>query len=137
MMKISSTTPLPRDDFAIAYSIVRLNNSHIGKQKILRRTPLIITNLDTQSWILRYAMGNNGSIKGLTKKVIALDYDAISELGIQYNQRSNLEIRKASLFESLFWLMWSPDLNIRLNTRFALLGTILGIVSLIITFIVP
>ena len=136
-LQFSLVIPLPVEDSGLTNSIVRLNNIHIGKSKshIARRTPLLIMNQDTRQWTVRYAMGNGGTVKGLNKNVLALDYDAICDLGVRFGQPSNISIHKASLMESMRWLMSSPDLNVRLNTRFALLGVALGLVSLLITLI--
>lgn len=134
-MKISKVVPLPIADSGIQHGIVRFNNAFIGKQKIPRRTPVVIRNRKTNEWTIRYALGNSGNIQGLTKNVIALDYDAMNELGISSRQPCELEIKPASLIQSMHWLMTSPDLNVRLNTRFAVLGAMLGFVSLVITFL--
>jgi hypothetical protein len=80
-------------------------------------------------------MGNGGSVVGLTKNSVALDYDAICELGVQYKQPVQLVVRKATLLESLRWLMYSPDLNVRLNTRFAVLGAALGFLGLCLSIL--
>ncbi len=135
--QFSSVIPLPDEDAGLTNSIVRLNNIHIGNPdgRITRRTPLVIINSESKQWTLRYAMGNGGTVKGLNKDVLALDYDAICDLGIRYKRDANLIVRKASLIESTRWLICSPDLNVRLNTRFALLGVVLGLVSLVITFV--
>jgi hypothetical protein len=129
--QFDSVVRLPAEDSGLQHSIVRLNNSHI--RTVGRRTPLII--LNGKRWVIRYSMGNGGTVKNLTKNAIALDYDAICDLGVRFGQPVNLKVRKASVFESMSWLLNSPDLNIRLNTRFALLGVVLGLVSLIISFL--
>ncbi|BBM67885.1 hypothetical protein VA249_45310 (plasmid) [Vibrio alfacsensis] len=134
-MKINNVVPLPHSDSGMQHSIVRLNNSAIGKTKISRRTAMFILNKQNGLSTIRYAMGNSGNIKGLTKNSIALDYDAINELGIAFNRPEELTVTPATLCQSMRWLMTSSDLNVRLNTRFALLGAILGLVSLIITLI--
>ncbi len=133
--KFNTVIPLPHADSGLQHSIIRFNNSLIGEGKIIRRTAMFVSNPENGCWTIRYSMGNPGTIKGLTKTAIALDYDAICELGVRFDQPVELEVKKASLFQSLRWLMCSPDLNIRLNTRFAVLGAILGLVSLFITFV--
>ncbi|BEI26567.1 hypothetical protein ACPFUC_001890 [Vibrio cholerae] len=126
---------LPERDCGLSQSIIRLANVHIGHSKIKRRTPLRIINTDNQQWTIRYAMGNNGSVKGLNKSTIAVDYDATQELGVSFKQPVRIIVKKASLFECLTWLATSPDLNVRLNTRLGLLGASLGLVGLAISLI--
>lgn len=123
---------LPQQDSGIALSIIRLNNCHIGHYK--RRTPVFIMNTRNQKWTIRYAMGNGGTVKELTKASFAIDYDGLCELDVKYKQPASIIIRKATISESLKWLLKSPDLNIRLNTRLALLSTALAIYSVILTF---
>ncbi|NOI32253.1 hypothetical protein [Vibrio coralliilyticus] len=132
-MKFNYVLPLPYSDSGSQHSIVRFNNSVIGKDKVTRKTPMFISNPKNGSWTIRYAMGNSGNIKGLTRTVIALDYDAASELGISFKHPVELDVTKATLVQSMTWLMTSPDLNVRLNTRFAVLGAVLGLVSLFIS----
>lgn len=108
----------------------KLQNAMIGKKRgqFKRHNALLITNLDNGAWTIRYASGASG-IKGVNRTTIGLDYDCISELGIQVGTPVNLHVRKASLLKSLNWLLNSSDLNVRLNTRFALIGLVLGILS--------
>ncbi|ELA9367545.1 hypothetical protein QUN99_003435 [Vibrio parahaemolyticus] len=127
---------LPSEDCGLSLAIIRLANVHIGQGKIPRRTPLRVINMDNRKkWTIRYAMGNGGSVKGLTKSTIAVDYDAIQELGVSFKQPVRIRVQKATLIECLTWLATSPDLNVRLNTRLGILGATLGVVSLLITFI--
>ncbi|NAX34108.1 hypothetical protein CAG54_00440 [Vibrio sp. V27_P1S3P104] len=132
-MKFENVVPLPHADSGLQHSIIRFNNSHIGKDKIPRRSAMLIRNTESGQWTIRYAMGNSGTLKGLTKTSVALDYDAICELGVQYGKPVSLEVKRASLIKSMHWLMTSPDLNVRLNTRFAVLGAVLGLISLVIS----
>lgn len=132
-MKFTCVLPLPYADSGSQHSIVRFNNSVIGKDKIARKTPMFILNPANGSWTIRYAMGNSGNIKGLTRTAIAIDYDAANELGIPFKTPVELVVTKATLVQSMKWLMTSPDLNVRLNTRFAVLGAVLGFISLIIS----
>lgn len=122
---------LPQQDSGSALSIVRLNNTHIGEFE--RRTAVFIQNTHNRKWTIRYTMGNGGTVKGLTKNSLAIDYDGICDLGVQYEQPSSIIIRKATMTEGLKWLLKSPDLNIRLNTRIALLSASLAIYSVIMT----
>lgn len=118
----------------MSHSIVRFSNNHIGDKKIPRRTAVVIKNTANQKWIIRYAMGNNGSVKALNKQSIAVDYDAIHELGVQFERPVHLAVKKARLHQCMTWLLYSPDLNVRLSFRFAVLGAALGVLSLLIAF---
>lgn len=129
--RFTNVVRLPQQDSGNALSIVRLNNKHIVEFK--RRTAVFIQNTHNRKWTIRYTMGNGGTVKGLTKSSFAIDYDGICELDVQYEQPVQIVIRKATLSEALKWLLKSPDLNIRLNTRIALLSAILAIYSVILT----
>ncbi|GAM71727.1 hypothetical protein JCM19236_6310 [Vibrio sp. JCM 19236] len=67
-------------------------------------------------------MGNSGTISGLNKHSIAIDYDAISDLEINYGSGQSITIEKASLLKCLIWLLTHSDLTVRLSMRFAVLG---------------
>lgn len=135
MMKINKVIELPLSDSAYSNPVVRLNNIHIGKGKIVRRTPLHIVNPANGQSTIRYAMGNGGTVKGLTKDAIAVDYDATVELGISFKDESvELEVKPASIVQSFVWLMNSPDVNVRLNTRLALIGFVLGVIGFFASF---
>ena len=127
-----SIIALPSADSGLQHSIVRLHNIHIGANKIKRRTPVVIKNLDNQKKVIRYAMGNGGTVKKLTKSTIALDYDGVNDLGVYFEQEGRFIVREATLVECIESLLWSADLNVRLNTRIALLSAALGICSAIL-----
>lgn len=129
----SNIVRLPHSDSGMAHSIIRLNNCHIGKSRIPRRTALFIKNSHNNQWIIRYAMGNSGSVSKLTKNTIALDYDAICDMGVQYEQSVSIIVRKATVFQSMVWLSQSTDLNVRLSFRLAVLGAVLGLTGLLIS----
>ena len=122
---------LPSEDSGMSHLIVRFANNHIGKKKIPRRSAVVIKNTANRKWTIRYAMGNGGTIKGLDKSSIAFDYDAIHDLGVKYEQTVEISVKKATLLQCMMWLVNSSDLNVRLSFRFALLGAVLGIVSLL------
>lgn len=126
---------LPTEDCGIAHSIARFANVHIGNDKIQRRTPILITNTRNNRTTVRYAMGNGGTVKGLNKNTIAIDYDAIIDLGVQFKQPVIISVKKATIIQCLRWLANSPDLNIKLNTRLALLGAGLGLLGLLISLL--
>lgn len=121
---------LPKEDSGASLSIVRLANCYIKPTKFTRRTAVLIRNAsDHKKWTIRYVMGG-GTVAGLNKTSIAIDYDGICELGVQYKHPAKLIVRKATFSESMLWLMNSPDLNIRLSLRLAVLGASLGVLSL-------
>jgi hypothetical protein len=131
---IRNVLPLPSEDSGIQHSIVRFENSNV--RLFGRRKPVIIYPTgEPEKWILRYCFGNNGSVKGLTKSSIAIDYDGTYELGVQFGQQVNLVVKPASTYRCIKWLLKSPDLNIRLNTYLALLGAALGLLGLVIGLI--
>jgi hypothetical protein len=131
---IRNVLSLSSEDSGIQHSIVRFENSNV--KHFGRRTPVVIyPNGNRKRWILRYCFGNNGSVKGLTKESIAIDYDGAFDLGIQFGQQVNLVVKPATYYQCIKWLMISPDLNIRLNTRLALLGAVLGLLGLVIGLI--
>lgn len=131
----STVVRLPAEDAGLQNSIVRIANCNVGSKptQFARRTPVVITNTANKKWILRYVMGNGGTVRGLTKTAVALDYDGVCDLGVQYEQSGSLTISNATLHHSMLWLMNSPDLNVKLSMRFAVLGALLGLVSLFIT----
>ncbi|MEZ8968078.1 hypothetical protein FCV82_02140 [Vibrio breoganii] len=135
VVSIDTVLRLPPEDSGLSHSIVRLANSHIGKKRFPRRTPMLITNTKNGNWIIRYVMGNNGSITRLNRHSIAVDYDAISDLETNYGSGQTITIKKASLLKCLTWLLTHSDLTIRLSMRFAVLGAVLGFVGLLISLI--
>lgn len=127
---IRNVLPLSTEDSGMQHSIVRFENSNV--RHFGRRTPVVIyNNGNRKQWILRYCFGNNGSVKGLTKDSIAIDYDGAFDLGIQFGQRVNLVVKPATHYQCIKWLMNSADLNIRLSTRLGLLGAVLGLLGLV------
>ncbi|GAD91264.1 hypothetical protein VHA01S_080_00040 [Vibrio halioticoli NBRC 102217] len=133
-MNIDTVLRLPPEDSGLNHSIVRLANVHIGKKRFPRRTPMLIT-ASNGNWTIRYVMGNSGSISGLNKHSIAIDYDAISDLEANYGSGQSITIKKASLLKCLIWLLTHSDLTVRLSMRFAVLGALLGFVGLFISLI--
>ncbi|MFU7507003.1 hypothetical protein ACA544_18230 [Vibrio cholerae] len=84
---------------------------------------------------MRPSLTRSGTVKGLTKDAIAVDYDATVELGISFKDESvELEVKPASMVQSFVWLMNSPDVNVRLNTRLALIGFVLGVIGFFASF---
>jgi hypothetical protein len=124
--------PLSKEDSGLEHSIVRLENSNMKRYG--RRTAVLIRS-DKAKSVIRYTMGNNGTLKGLTKNVLALDYDAIVDLDVQYEQPESLTIRKATMLECMVWLNRSPDLNVKISFRLGLLGAALGFVGFAIGII--
>lgn len=124
---------LPNEDSGLAHNIVRLENSRMGrgKGKIRRRTALHISNRANDAWIIRYSMGNGGTVKGLNKDNIALDYDGIKELDVEYKTDCCLTVRKARWWHVTRWFWNYQDLNVRLSFRLGLIGFLLGIISFV------
>lgn len=122
---------LPDEDSGLSHNIVRLENSRMGKGKIKRRTALRITNRANDSWIIRYSMGNGGTVKGLNKDCVALDYDGIKELDVEYKQECSLSVREASWWDVTKWFWNYKDLNVKYSYRLGLVGFVLGMISLV------
>lgn len=120
---------LPDEDVGLSNSIVRLENHHIGKGKIKRRTALHIKNDENDQWIIRYAMGNGGKVKGLKKEFIALDYDGVNELGVYFKQDVTLSVREAGWWDITKWFWTFPDLNVKFSFRLGVIGFLLGVIS--------
>lgn len=137
-MDVSKIIRLPVEDSGYQCSIVRFHNSMIDSTKrnrvmFFRREAILIVNGSTKRRILRYAMGNSG-IAGLTKAAIAIDYDAVDELGLKFGVCENISARRARQYEVLLWFWSHKDLNVRLSMRLAVLGVILGTAGLIAGF---
>lgn len=129
---IEQVRRLPDQDSGLSLCIVRLENHHVGTKpgQFPRRTPVRITNRNNGKWIIRYVMGNGGSVKGLDRRSIALDYDACYELSVKYRQPENITVTYAGHMDVVRWLWSFPDLNIKWSFRISVIGFWLGIVSL-------
>lgn len=78
-------------------------------------------------------MGNPGTVKGLVKDALAIDYDGFDALGIKYPKSTvALVVRKARNLEIAMWYWKHPDINTRVNARIAMSGWIVGFIGLVI-----
>ena len=130
---------LKERDFGFASYIVRVNNSLMdaskkNKDKYFRREAVLIVNPENDTRILRYVVGNPGTMS-LTKSTIGLDYDGLDSLGIKFRDKVNLIVTKATRFEVYRWYMNHQDLNVRISMRLGVLGAVLGIIGFIMGFI--
>lgn len=132
-LNVTRVLDLHQSDTSESLAIARLANCNIGRYGFNRRTPLFIKNKANQKSVIRYAFGNNGSIKKLHRHSIALNYDSMNELDVKPDQDVDLIITKATLSQQIDWLLHHSDLNVRLSMRFALLGAGLGVISLFIS----
>lgn len=132
-LNITRVLDLQQSDSSESLAIARLANCNIGQFGFNRRTPLFIKNKANQKSVIRYAFGNNGSIKKLHRHAIALNYDSLNELDVKPDQDVDLIVTKATLTQQINWLLHHSDLNVRLSMRFALLGAGLGVISLFIS----
>lgn len=135
-MKVETVVQLLPEDCGLQHSIVRLHNSNIDskrldRERFFRREAVVICNPQNGSRVLRYAMGTPGGIS-ITKRAVALDYDAVDVLGIRFKTDVDLEIRRASTFEVYQWFWSHPDLGIRLSTRLGVMGGVLGIMGFLV-----
>ncbi len=133
--EFTSVVPLPSADSGETQSLVRLNNFHIGKnaERLPSRTAVQILNPANGNWIVRYCRGNKGNIKHLDRKTLAIDYDGVNDLGIEYNRETSLQVKKATMWQCLTWLMNSTNVDVRVNTRIAVMSALLGLISLFIS----
>lgn len=135
-MKITKVYRLPREDES-GSEIVRFCNSRISaqlnirppKNKFHRRQPVVIINPANDCWVLRYAMGNPGTMS-IKQDEIAVDYDALVELDVHPKHDVELTVRNASWLEVYIHFMRHPDLNVRISMRLGVIGFVLGIIGL-------
>ncbi|CAD0264198.1 conserved hypothetical protein [Pseudomonas veronii] len=132
-MKVETIVQLNPEDCGLQHSIVRLHNSNIDSKRLdrkrfFRREALVICNSQNGARVLRYAMGTPGGIS-ITKRAVALDYDAVDVLGVIFKTAVELEIRRASTFEVYKWFWNHPDLSVRLSPRLGVTGGILGVMG--------
>ena len=132
MIEVNRVVKLPDEDSGLQHSIVRVNNRNIDSEKMdttrfFRRQALIIINKKNNKRILRYVMGH----KHLSIKMneIAIDYDGVDALRIDYKEEVSLLVRKARYDEVIMWFFNHPDLNISFATRLSILSFVLGIAS--------
>ncbi|MBD0788229.1 hypothetical protein HUO09_17880 [Vibrio sp. Y2-5] len=118
---------LPDVDSGPSQNLIRVHNSNM--KPFRRRMPVVIHNIDSGKWTIRYIVGGN-SLKGLTKTSVGLDYDAYVELGIDRAKKPyNLVVKKANIAQVNIWLMRSPDAIAKYGAIWGVVGTVLGLVS--------
>lgn len=119
---------LNQSDSEKSLSIVRVHNKHM--KHFRRWMPVCIKNSDNGKWIIRHVIGSSAT-KGLTMKTLALDYDAVTDLGIKNNNSPSLSIKKANFWQMQIWMSITPDIYSRYGHYWGILGTILGIIGLV------
>ncbi|WP_299021258.1 hypothetical protein [uncultured Photobacterium sp.] len=137
MMEMTNLIRLPDHDAGAM--IVRVENSNIDSQrkdetKFFRREPVVIENLENGRWVVRYVMGNPGTVKGLQRHTLALDYDAIDGLFAKYGE-GRFVVRRANMVEIGRWLWFESELNNKLAFRLATIGGVLGVIGFIISIV--
>ncbi|NMT03675.1 hypothetical protein HKB22_01840, partial [Vibrio parahaemolyticus] len=98
-MKIESVVRLPMEDSGLGHNIVRLNNRNVDSKRkdpnrFFRREPVVIYNPHNGTKVIRYVMGNPGTMS-ITKNAVGLDYDAVDALGVKFKEEVSLEMRRA------------------------------------------
>lgn len=68
------------------------------------------------------------------ERVIKLDYDLRTTLGLKLEQEAEIEVRKCRLLGILRWYLTVPDPLVRVPAYLALLSTVLGVVSIVLAF---
>ncbi|HGS5039446.1 TPA: hypothetical protein ACMDS2_003544 [Vibrio parahaemolyticus] len=133
IMKIESVVRLPMEDSGLGHNIVRLNNRNVDSKRkdpnrFFRREPVVIYNPDNGTKVIRYVMGNPGTMS-ITKNAVGLDYDAVDALGVKFKEEVSLEMRRARWWEIYQWFWFHPDFSIRLSIRLGVVGALLGILG--------
>ncbi|WP_029913693.1 hypothetical protein [Hydrogenovibrio marinus] len=132
-VQVSQIILLPEKDSGIQNLIARISGHHINDH-FKRREPVVIVNQDNGEKIIRYVLGH-GSVPGITKESIAVDYDGLASLGFRMKkegvpQPCNLVVRKLKPFESYMFFTRHPDLGIQMSIKLGLVGVFLGFVGL-------
>lgn len=145
-LKPKKVIQLADKDCGLNHSIIRVPNVFIDsarqdRSKFFRREALLISNPETGDSIIRFAMGSN-ALKGLTNESIALDYDGVDALSVQFNRATELNVQRASRRQLYRWFYNHPDLLVQISCRLGIFGAVMGILgfgiglfSVIITFI--
>ncbi len=130
MKTFTEVVELSREDSGPSNCIVRVHNLHIAHFK--RRQLVVIKHPATGRRTLRYVMGGGGKVKGLTKTTLAIDYDALVDLGVTRTKSGlTLEMRKANWLDAFGWYWNSPDVLVMLNWRFLLVAMALTLISFV------
>ena len=129
---------LPREDSGLQHSIIRFNNhcmdaKRTQNNRFHRREPVEVINPETNTSIIRFAMGSPGL--PIKRDEIGIDYDGVDALRIRFNEPVNLIVRRAGMGKILRWFYFHPDLHVQLSTRLGVLGVLLGAVGLITSLI--
>lgn len=132
MLKVDKLILLPKEDSGVRNLIVRVHGTLI-KSSFQRRQPVVICNPENGAKIIRYVMGS-GSLSGVTKSAIAIDYDGLDTLGykMKKDQPCELLVRKAKPFETYQFFIRHPDLAVQLSIKLGLTGVALGMVGLVL-----
>jgi hypothetical protein len=125
---LDNVISLAKDEIRDSKEHVRLNNHLLKSFK--RNQAIVIKNLDTNAYVLRYVRGSNG-LRGLTKSTLACDYDTIIELGITDVSAVRLSVEKASLWHIVHSQWNHQNAAIRFNFRIAIIAFVLGLLAFI------
>lgn len=133
--KVENLLQQKSDDGATMES-VQLYNSWIdptgrNKEKFPRWQAVKILNKTTGGFTIRSARGGTGR-PGLTKNSIVLDYDAQLELAWLNDQSNDIWVQKASLREVTWYYYRHKNPLMRMTTRLAVTGVVLGLLGFIV-----
>lgn len=136
-MEINSIIRLPVEDSGPQINAVRMHNMHIDSKKtdhtrFFRREAVLIQNPENGNKVIRYIMGNPGSLS-IRKDSVAIDYDAADALGVSFKQPVTLMMRRANLWEVIQWLWNHQDYAVQLSTKLGLVGAVLGVAGLLLS----
>lgn len=121
---------LPRSDQGYQHSIARVYPRRIDrlkkdKSRFRRREAIFIQNRNNGNWTIRFIMGTPEG--GIKRDEIALDYDAVDELGVRFNCDVDVKVRRARGHE-VFWHYYNhPEMVIRFGTKIATYGIIFSV----------
>ncbi|MCP4121722.1 MAG: hypothetical protein GY751_08200 [Bacteroidetes bacterium] len=128
---------LPEADRGLSKGFMRLENSRIDSSglapdKFTRREPVVVKNRVTGDWIVRMALGNRG-LAGLKRSAIALDYDAMDQLGLgmSFGEPVELHARPASTLDVYRYYWDHPDIGYQVAYRISALGFAVGVLGFV------
>ncbi len=133
---------LPQNESGSHHNLVRIHSSWVDAtrrrlDRFYRNETVCITNTVNNLSIIRQINGGGG-IKGFTRDAIAIDYDGRDALmikGVKDNIDCDLTVRLASWFEIYRYYYNHQDMGYQVSMRLGIIGTVLGIIGLLISLI--
>lgn len=133
VLQFDTVVSLPPEMSGLSHNAAKIYGSHIyGKNKtnvFKRRDVVVITNLNTGQSCIRYVFGA-GRLPGVTHSAIAIDYDAVSDLGLGNEKNVKIEMRRATTLMLVKYYWAYPDVGIRFSFRLAVFGAVLSVLQM-------